>query len=117
MFKRRKNIRIKLGNSADFIFCVHAGFCRSSATPLARLTYSESERWRALKNAINWLRSVVSKLFNAKHLKRLIEEKTRSRSDLDSDYFAVLVSQVVSQRFTHILDLYAKSSQVVRNSI
>jgi len=116
MFKRRKNIRIKLGNSADFIFCVHAGFCRSSATPLARLTYPESERWRALKNAINWLRSIVSKLFNAKHL-RLIEEKTRSRSDSDSNYFAVLVSQVVSQRLTHILDLYAKSSQVVRNSI
>jgi hypothetical protein len=42
--KRRKNMRPKLGNDADLIFCVHAGFRCSSATPLTRLTYSENGR-------------------------------------------------------------------------
>jgi hypothetical protein len=31
MLKRRKNIRTKLGNEANFMFCVHSVLCRSSA--------------------------------------------------------------------------------------
>lgn len=34
--------------------------------------------------------------------------RARSRSDSDSDYSVVVVSQIVSQRFAHILNLYAK---------
>jgi hypothetical protein len=44
IFKRRKNIRIKLGNNANFIICVCAGFYRIFAAPLARLAYSGNGR-------------------------------------------------------------------------
>jgi len=40
--KRRKNIRTKLGNNANFLICVYAGFYRVLAAPLTRLTYSEN---------------------------------------------------------------------------
>ena len=37
--------------------------------------------------------------------------------DSDSDHSAVVVSQILSQRFTHVFDFYTKSSQVVRNAV
>ena len=40
--KRRKNMRPKLGNNANFLICVYAGFCSVLAAPLTGLTYSEN---------------------------------------------------------------------------
>jgi hypothetical protein len=42
MFKRRKNTRTKLGNSANFIICVYACFHRVFAAPLTTSTCSEN---------------------------------------------------------------------------
>ena len=57
-------------------------------------------------NVSNWLTRADKK-----------EALLHSRRALDSYYSVVVISQVVSQRFAHILDLYAKSPQVFRNSI